>query len=105
MTYVRNNMEVLNMPGKDGTGPMGRGAMTGRGFGICAGANAVKYGAGLGTGLGLGLGCRRGYGRNFAADTTESKTEKELLTEQKELLQNRLEIISKQLEKLSEVDK
>jgi len=51
------------MPGRDGTGPMGRGAITGKGLGICAMGNAVKYGAGLGLGLGLGLGCRRGFGR------------------------------------------
>ena len=36
------------MPRRDGTGPMGAGSMTGRGLGLCTGANAVKYGAGLG---------------------------------------------------------
>ncbi|NLY09691.1 MAG: DUF5320 domain-containing protein, partial [Tissierellia bacterium] len=29
------------MPRRDGTGPMGAGSMTGRGFGLCTGANAV----------------------------------------------------------------
>ena len=53
------------MPRRDGTGPMGGGSMTGRGLGLCTGANAVKYGAGLGMGLGLGLACRRGFGRGF----------------------------------------
>ena len=53
------------MPRRDGTGPMGAGSMTGRGFGLCTGANAVKYGAGLGMGLGLGLACRRGFGRGL----------------------------------------
>lgn len=88
------------MPRRDGTGPLGCGAMSGRGLGVCTGANAVKYGAGLGVGLGLGLGCRRGFGRNFIADPTMSKTQKELLTEQKELLESRLDVISKQLESL-----
>ncbi len=37
------------MPTQDGTGPMGQGAMTGRGLGIC----------------GRGFGFRRGFGRGF----------------------------------------
>jgi hypothetical protein len=35
------------MPGKDGKGPLGLGAMTGRGLGICAG---MKPGYGYGRG-------------------------------------------------------
>ncbi|OFI06320.1 hypothetical protein CLOACE_10930 [Clostridium acetireducens DSM 10703] len=31
------------MPRRNGTGPMGAGSMTGRGLGLCTGANAVKY--------------------------------------------------------------
>ena len=88
------------MPRRDGTGPMGAGSMTGRGLGLCTGANAVKYGAGLGMGLGLGLACRRGFGRGFAVIQTSSKTQKELLQEQKTMLQYRLTVIDKQLENL-----
>jgi len=96
------------MPRRDGTGPMGVGSMTGRGLGLCTGANAVKYGAGIGMGLGLGLACRRGFGRSFgrgfgrgfAINQTSSKTQKELLNEQKTMLQDRLEVIDKQLENL-----
>lgn len=88
------------MPRRDGTGPMGAGTMTGRGLGLCTGANAVKYGAGLGMGLGLGLACRRGFGRGFAVNQTSSKTQKELLQEQKTMLQYRLTVIDKQLENL-----
>ena len=92
------------MPRRDGTGPMGAGAMTGRGLGICTGANAVKYGVGLGMGLGLGLACRRGFGRGFgtgfSVNQISSKTQKELLNEQKTMLQDRLESIDKQLENL-----
>lgn len=84
------------MPGRDGTGPMGQGAMTGRGFGFCAAGNAFGYGAGLG----LRFGCRRGFGRNLMPAPMKTKTQKELLTEQKELLENRLDIINKQLENL-----
>lgn len=90
------------MPRRDGTGPMGAGSMTGRGLGLCTGASAVKYGAGLG--MGLGLACRRGFGRGFgrgfAGNAASSKTQKELLSEQKTLLQERLDVIDKQLENL-----
>ncbi len=79
------------MPRRDGTGPMGEGAMTGRG-------------AGRGTGLGLGLACRRGFGRGFgrgaAFDQISSKTQKELLKERKTVLQDQLDSIDKQLENL-----
>ena len=93
------------MPRRDGTDPMGAGSMTGRGFGLCTGANAVKYGAGLGMGLGLGLACRRGFGRGFGRGVLHltrpsSKTQKELLNEQKTMLQDRIEVIDKQLENL-----
>lgn len=93
------------MPRRDGTGPMGAGSITGRGLGLCTGANVVKYGAGLGMGLlGLGLTCRRGFGRGFgrgfADNKTSSKSQKELLGEQKTMLQDRLKVIYKQLENL-----
>lgn len=82
------------MPGRDGTGPMGDGSMTGRGLGFCTAAGSVKYGSGL------GLGRRRGAGRFFAANSNFSGTQKELLQEQKNILQNRLEVVEKQLERL-----
>jgi hypothetical protein len=90
------------MPGRDGTGPMGQGPMTGRGLGFCTGVNAVGYGARFG----LGLACRRGFGRGigrglgFLVNEASPETQKELLQQQKELLQNRLEVIEKQLENL-----
>jgi len=50
------------MPGRDGMGPMGQGAMTGRGMGGCAGAQVdLPPGAGFGRGRG-GRG-RGGRGR------------------------------------------
>ena len=56
------------MPGFDGTGPMGQGALTGRQMGNCAGARTgFGVGRGLGRGLGRGAG-RAGYGRGFAAN-------------------------------------
>ena len=48
------------MPGRDGTGPMGLGAMTGRGAGYCGGRGAAQ---GVGRGLGRGFRGGRGAGR------------------------------------------
>ena len=77
---------VIQMPGFDGTGPVGRGARTGRGMGRCppvgtvapeegaaAGsqesvppAPAYQFGMGGGFGMGRGRGGRgRGCGRGF----------------------------------------
>lgn len=79
------------MPGGDGTGPMGRGSMIGKGYGFCV----PRYGAAWG----LGMGCRRGFGRYMAVDPTfVSKMQKDLLAEQKELLENQLKFVNKQLE-------
>ncbi len=83
------------MPGGDGTGPMGRGSMTGKGYGFCAVDTVPRYGAGWG----LGMGCKRGFGRYMAVGPTfVPKTQKELLVEQKELLENQLKFVNKQLE-------
>ncbi len=103
------------MPRQDGTGPMGRGSMTGRGLGLCNGMNAAKFGAGFG--LGLLSRCRRSFGRgfggnflgrgfgqgfagNYNVDQAPSNAPKELLQEQKEILQSQLEAIDKQLKNL-----
>jgi hypothetical protein len=83
------------MPGGDGTGPMGRGIMTGKGYGFCAGSNVSRCGAAWG----LGMGFRRGFGRYMAVDPTfVPKTQKEVLAEQKELLENQLKFVNKRLE-------
>lgn len=94
------------MPGRDGTGPMGRGSMSGKGFGVCNEANMGGYGVGFGRGLGLGtgFGCKRGFGGPFAGETVVL-SDKEILSNQKELLQKRLDMVSKQLENMSEVNK
>lgn len=78
------------MPGRDGTGPLGQGAMTGRGLGVCAHEIRPLYGRGLG--LGCGLNCRRVFNPVYADS-------KEALTEQKAVLEARLEAINKQLNK------
>jgi len=53
------------MPGGDRTGPMGMGAMTGRGMGLCGGYATSGYmqpGWGYGGGFGRGFGRGRGGG-------------------------------------------
>ena len=57
------------MPGGDRTGPMGRGPMTGRATGFCAGNTTPgytypRYGQGFGRGRGIGRGFG-GPGRRF----------------------------------------
>lgn len=47
------------MPGGDGTGPRGMGAMTGRAAGYCAGNSVPGY---MNPGPGYGYGVRRGNG-------------------------------------------
>jgi len=52
------------MPAGDGTGPMGRGPMTGRGAGYCGGYDAPGWANPVpGRGLGLGWGQSGGFGR------------------------------------------
>ena len=57
------------MPGRDGTGPAGAGAKTGRGLGGCAGASAsgqtTVVGAGRQRRAGRGGMQGRGFGRGF----------------------------------------
>lgn len=72
------------MPRRDGTGPQGLGAMTGRGAGVCGGARP------LGNGAGRGLNCRR-VGINAVT------TDKDILTQQKTILEARLAEINNQL--------
>jgi len=77
----------VDMPKRDGTGPMGMGSMTGSG---------------------LGLGCRNGYyrgvgrglGRCLATYQNNSKEKKILLEEQKEFFKNQLTAIDEELKNL-----
>lgn len=52
------------MPNRDGTGPNGRGPLTGRGLGPCARGNRGRgNGVNQGRGQGRGFGQGRGTGR------------------------------------------
>jgi len=62
-----------NMPRMDGTGPLGKGSMTGRGMGKCNTDNKDLESRGFGGGRG---GCRRGgRGRWFDAPASPASQE------------------------------
>lgn len=103
------------MPGRNGTGPMGMGPMTGRGAGFCQGSETPAY-AGFGQGRGYcgGMGQRRG--NRFRApyqsawmmkgDTpdfygkAEPENEKQSLSRQAEKLQAELDMVKKRLSEM-----
>lgn len=81
------------MPGRDGTGPMGMGGMTGRRMGFCTGA-----------GLGLrGMGRGRGwfFGDPFQGAAPVAENDRNYLRSRADALQAELESIRK---RLSDVD-
>lgn len=119
------------MPGRDGTGPMGMGAMTGRAAGWCAGFSAPGYanqipGRGFGMGLGRGGGGRgrrnmyyatglpgwirdRGYAAPYWIQGNYMKpdpeVEKQNLRVQADALQSELDFIRKRLDKIEAGEK
>lgn len=112
------------MPRGDRTGPMGTGAMTGRGAGYCAGygmsgfANDAVFGRGLGMGYGRGRGwhhrfyatglpgwVRTGgyaapYGYAVPYREPDPEMEKQVLRSQAEALQSELDLIRRRLSEI-----
>ncbi|MDD2258893.1 MAG: DUF5320 domain-containing protein [Bacilli bacterium] len=85
------------MPRLDGSGPMGQGAGTGRGLGICEGRRTSEFRIGRRRsffGLGRGFRMRRNYYANDYVDSKES------LISEREYLKSRLDDIDKEIEKL-----
>ena len=84
------------MPNRDGKGPNGLGAMTGRGFGKCSTDDKTNQKTEF------NFGCRRGFRRGDwrNGEISSSKTQKDILQEKKHMLQEHLESINKQLEDL-----
>ena len=89
------------MPGFDGTGPLGRGPMTGRCMGRCAGARTgAGFGAGRGLGAGRGFASRAGrYSMGWSASITKEQEIGDLKAE-RELMQKELDEINKRLSEL-----
>jgi hypothetical protein len=97
------------MPGKNGTGPMGAGPLSGRGFENCAGRGQGQTGQGFGRGLGQG-GNGRGRGRMLQAggrfgfnapDRSPAVTmENQELMRQNEALRSEVEALMKRLDEM-----
>lgn len=88
------------MPRRDGTGPMGQGALTGRGLGPCNVTGRAYCGRGIGYGRNTaycGRGFGRGLGYGYAVPVNTIMT-KESLEEEKAILQERLNTINKELD-------
>ncbi|NOY36636.1 MAG: DUF5320 domain-containing protein [Chlorobi bacterium] len=105
------------MPLGDKTGPEGRGPMTGRGFGFCAGYRHQGYMHGVSAGLGRSFGYGRGYGRgykwgfgagytgHYPEDFFPAETEKSFLENEIRYLERRRKDIHKRLDELNQEDK
>lgn len=79
------------MPGRDGTGPMAKGTMRGRGMGYCYSGGKSGRGYRQGIGMGSGNGCRRANGQ---FDNDVALMDQEMT---KNVLENRKSILEKQL--------
>ncbi len=108
------------MPGRDGTGPLGQGSMTGRGAGNCAGTDVsgsgnMPQGRGRGKGIGRGYGFGRGMCRGLGwmgavaaggllahtlFSTASKADEKTVLTEQAAAMEKALADIKRRLDEL-----
>ncbi|RLE08823.1 MAG: hypothetical protein DRJ06_03995 [Candidatus Aminicenantes bacterium] len=98
------------MPGRNGTGPLGMGPMTGRAAGYCAGYQSPGYinqipvrGFG-GRGLMRGLKFGRGYGfragaYQYASNMT-SQQEIDILREQAKIMEVEVQAINKRIGEL-----
>ncbi len=89
------------MPGFDRTGPLGRGAMTGRRMGYCADTRGVGN-AFRGGGYGHGFGRGFGYGRNFYEAGISDVSEKTMLENQVNTLKDQLTFLEKRLSELND---
>lgn len=90
------------MPRYDGSGPRGKGEMTGKGLGRCLGSRRFRRNAKVAAGLGLGLGFagRKMANRRQASSLEEIANEKEILEEKKQVLQAQVDAINFELENL-----
>jgi len=88
------------MPGFDRTGPEGRGPMTGRGAGYCAGKEIPPV---SNREFGYGRGRMRGFGRGFGFGWGR-REEIQSLKNQSNQLQNELDRVNKRVQEL-EADK
>lgn len=76
------------MPRRNGTGPLGMGPMTGRGFGLCSAGN-FAYKSRLGCRMGYG----RGFGRRLGYYLADQRNERDFLEDEKAILEERIKNI------------
>ncbi len=95
------------MPRRDGTGPMGRGSMTGVGFGNCSGGRVFNQGSGGGMGRGgAGRGMQRmfqgngRFGSNAPNQESDVELENRMLMKQNQTLRMELDAIMKRLDEM-----
>lgn len=84
------------MPRRDGTGPMGYGPQTGRGFGLCQ--------RGFGRGPGMGFGRRFGMGRGFYNEPVQltKEEQKRILEAELKNIEDEKQSIQKKLKEMGE---
>lgn len=83
------------MPHGDGMGRLGRGSMTGRGMGYCAGFDMPGYMNGRPGFLGRGRGFGRGFGYDTQAQADALALHVQRLEEELATVKNRLAILAK----------
>ena len=96
------------MARRDGTGPLGMGSMTGRGFGPCGRGRFVgrRPRLGLGYGYGRGLGCYSSYEPYpYESYPVDESTERSLIEEEKAILEARLRDINEVLNQTQDKEK
>lgn len=95
------------MPDGDNTGPMGRGSLTGRGFGNCRNANEQRLSMQFRRGHRNNSDKKMGNGRQFLNNAQEfqsnttNKLEGEILDNEISLLRNQLSQIEERLSNLN----
>lgn len=90
------------MPNLDGTGPQGKGPMTGRATGNCPGAfPRMGMGQGFGRGLGKGFSFARCCAGSWLGLDSYSKQDKQqVLADYQKSLEAEIEAVKKQLAEL-----
>ncbi len=91
------------MPRGDRTGPDGRGPMTGRGLGYCAGFNSpgfTKPGFGRGRGMAWGRGFRFRAAQPIPAQQLTEKQEKQLLEQDKQAAKQDIDQLKQEMQEI-----
>lgn len=85
------------MPRHDGSGPLGRGPLTGRGWGLCQGFNAGRgfQGKGLQCARGFGYGFSGGFRRGWNGPGNPAWNDRQALEDYQQYLEEELAMVKK----------